>query len=658
MSEPSRKHPNALYVLFFTEMWERLAFYTMVGILLLYATDTEKGGLGMDSVAGNEIYGLYLAFVYFTPFLGGMIADRFLGYRRAVAVGAVCMASGLFLMSIPGKSFFVLGLLGLIIGNGFFKPNISVMVGNLYEPGDPKRDAGFNIFYMGINIGALVANLMAAAVRNELGWLWTFRVAGFGLLVSLLILLANWKRLESADRQPERNEGDTGFGEVFGKILGPAVVVGVLGYFFAKSVLAANGMLPPGLRPAVVGFLFGMAPVIWFFVKLGRTAPEAERPGLKALLPIYIAGGTFFMILHLNGSAMTQWARDTTAREAPEAVPSIWKEEALASYYPTANEDVARPDPRSLLPVSDAALALQFGQQRMDHAAVDAIAALDPGISVVEIAPESTLDPVVTSRAVKVYANGTVTTKEVEGSHGEKKIVVEVPDSAVPDKRVAFVREVEVDGKTQQIGVAVVEQGLYDKLYDGYQQRYGHEPALMAPGVYAKAINSEIYQSLNALFVILLTPLLVGFWAWLANRGKEVSVARKLVIGMVMTSVSLLFMALAGWLSEDGVERVSWLWLGGFYAVVTIGELCLSPMGLSLVTRLTPPRLVGLTMGGWFLATAFGNNLSGFLGGIQGMMKPELFFLMLAGASALVAVFLRFKQPSLDAAIRGQRKPG
>src|SRR5690606_39452153 len=170
MSQDS-KHPKGLYALFFTEMWERLAFYTIVGILLLYATDTEKGGLGMDKGAGNELYGLYLAFVYFTPFLGGMIADRFLGYRKAVLVGAVCMASGLFLMSVPGKRFFMLGLLGLLIGNGFFKPNISVMVGNLYQPGDPKRDAGFNIFYMGINIGALVANLMAAAVRNELGWL-------------------------------------------------------------------------------------------------------------------------------------------------------------------------------------------------------------------------------------------------------------------------------------------------------------------------------------------------------------------------------------------------------------------------------------------------------------------------------------------------------
>jgi dipeptide/tripeptide permease len=231
-------------------------------------------------------------------------------------------------------------------------------------------------------------------------------------------------------------------------------------------------------------------------------------------------------------------------------------------------------------------------------------------------------------------------------------IKVEVPDNAKPERRIAFVREAE----GQKFGVAVVERELFNELYDGYTKKYGHPPEVLPPGVYARAINSEIYQSLNAFFVIALTPLLVGFWAWMVRTGREVSVARKLFFGMCMTTVSLLFMSIAGMLSEDGVERVSWLWLGGFYLLVTIGELCLSPMGLSLVTRLTPPRLVGLTMGGWFLATAFGNNLSGFLGGIQGLMSPEMFFLMLAGAAALVALFLRVQLPKLDETINRYRK--
>ncbi|MCA9656209.1 MAG: peptide MFS transporter [Myxococcales bacterium] len=645
----SKRHPSGLYALFFTEMWERLAFYTMVGILLLYTTDTERGGLGMPSAEGNEIYGLYLAFVYFTPFLGGMLADRFLGYRRAVLVGAVCMATGLFLMSVPGKSFFLLGLLGLIVGNGFFKPNISVMVGNLYEPGDPRRDAGFNIFYMGINIGALFANLLAAAVRNEAGWLWTFRIAGFGLLISMVILLSQWKRLEAADRPPKKSEGGSGMGVVFAKILLPTAAFGAVGYFLAKW-MATEGMLPAGMRPAIVGFLFGMLPVIYFFVSLVRNAKESERPGLRALLPIYIAGGTFFMILHLNGSAMTQWARDQTSRSAPSWVLSIWKQEALPSYYPTAGEDVPRPDPRSLAIASDPTHARMFGQQRMDPKTVTAIAEANPDLEVVELPlqGDGNEPTAVSSRAVKVFAEGVVKVNEVEDSHGAKTIAVEVPEGAKAERRVAFVRE--VDG--ERIGVFVIPQELHSALYQRYEERFGHPPQTLPPGKYLGVFNSELYQSWNAFFVIALTPLLVGFFASLQRRGRGLTTAQKLLLGMVLTTVALLLMALAGSMTDGGTTRVTGMWLVGFYAIVTLGELCLSPMGLSLVTKLTPPHLVGLTMGGWFLATAFGNNFSGFFGGIQGMMSPVSFFLLLAGLAGLVALYLRLVLPGLNATIQ------
>jgi dipeptide/tripeptide permease len=643
-------HPKGLYALFFTEMWERLAFYTMVGILLLYTTDTESGGLGMPSAEGNEIYGLYLAFVYFTPFLGGMIADRFLGYRRAVLVGAVCMSSGLFVMSIPGKAYFLFGLLGLIVGNGFFKPNISVMVGNLYEPGDARRDAGFNIFYMGINIGALVANLMAAWVRNEAGWLWTFRIAAVGLIVSMLILLSQWKTLEAADRRPEKKAEDAGMGTVFAKILVPTAIFGVIGYFLAEW-LAGQGMLPAGMRPAVVGFLFGALPVVYFFVDLVRNAPDHERPGLRALLPIYIAGGTFFMILHLNGSAMTQWARDTTDRVQPP-MPQNFRQEALPSYYLTAEEDTPRPDPRSLA-VADEQLARMFGQQRLDASAVTTIATANPELEVVPLPLEGDggQPAEVTARAADVYADGIVTVKEGEDSHGAKTIDVAVPEGSKPTGRVAFVRRV----ADEPLGVFVVDQAMFDALYDGYAKRFGHAPELLPPGQFLRVNNSEIYQSLNALFVILFTPLLVGFFTSLQRRGKGLSTAQKLLLGMVLTTASLLLMVVAGVLSDGGALRVSWMWLAGFYAVVTIGELCLSPMGLSLVTKLSPPRLVGLTMGGWFLATAFGNNFSGFFGGIQSLMSPVSFFLLLSGLAGLVALYLRMVLPKLDATIKQYR---
>ncbi|MCU0302487.1 MAG: oligopeptide:H+ symporter [Thermoanaerobaculales bacterium] len=643
-------HPKGLFPLFFTEMWERLAFYTMVGILLLYTIDAEQGGLGLPRAQGNEIYGLYLAFVYFTPFLGGMIADRFLGYRRSVAIGGLLMAGGLFLMGIPGFTFFVMGLIGLIVGNGFFKPNISVMVGNLYQPGDPKRDSGFNIFYMGINIGALAATLIVAPiVRNYFGWLWTFRAAGFGVLFAVVLLAIFWKVLERADRRPKRVDGDTRMGEIFLKILAPAFIVGILGYIAAKQFHMEI------VRPSDFGFLVGMIPVVIFFVRLGLTANEEERPGLLALLPIFVAGGAFFMILHLNGSAMTQWARDFTDRR-PGAAASVpffdqIQQDALPSYYVNASEDVPRPHPDSLLVVSSPEIANQFGQNRMRSSAV---ATLDgfADITVERIGVEGTragVDQAWLARAVKVYADDQIEVRSEKGAHGEDVITVALADRAVPRDRVVLVRETAAG---ERIPVFVVAEPVYRAIYDGYRNRFGREPDYLPPGRFLQVVNAEVYQSWNPFWVIVLTPLVVWFFGWRVKIGKAVPTAHKLLYGMLLTTASLLIMAIAGSQTDGGAVKVAGLWMAVFYLVITFGELCLSPIGLSLVTKLAPPRLVGLAMGGWFLATSIGNKFSGFLGSVQNHMEPMWFFIFLAGLAAAVATFIFLVLPRLDRAIK------
>ncbi|MDO8349044.1 MAG: hypothetical protein Q7T30_02320, partial [Planctomycetota bacterium] len=211
-------------------------------------------------------------------------------------------------------------------------------------------------------------------------------------------------------------------------------------------------------------------------------------------------------------------------------------------------------------------------------------------------------------------------------------------DGAAPIQKVVFVREVE--GKT--VPLCLANKAAIAKVY----AKAG--PARLPPGEFLKVVNPEVYQSWNPIWVVALTPLIVLFFAALVKKGRRITTPRKIFYGMLLTSGSMLVMAAAGWSYSSSGFRVGGFWLVGAYFVITIGELCLSPMGLSLVTKLSPKRLVGIMMGGWFCATAFGNKLSGFLGEIQNKMEPMPFFLMLAVAAFCVAMILRMVLPRLE----------
>jgi len=198
----SKKHPKALYLLFFTEMWERFSYYGMRGILILYLTKSYiEGGLGINEQSASLIYGFFTGFVYFTPLIGGWLADRFLGQRNAITIGGITMAIGQFILfGINNQTGLYIGLLLLIIGNGFFKPNISTLVGRLYSNDDPRKDSAFSIFYMGINLGALIAPLIIGLFAENLfatkdasgkiltyGYKYGFLIAGFGMVLGQVL---------------------------------------------------------------------------------------------------------------------------------------------------------------------------------------------------------------------------------------------------------------------------------------------------------------------------------------------------------------------------------------------------------------------------------------------------------------------------------------
>jgi proton-dependent oligopeptide transporter, POT family len=180
-------HPAGLFTLFFAEIWERFSYYGMRALLLFYML---KGFLGYGDRAAYAVYGAYTALVYMTPFFGGMLADRLLGARRAVVLGGLLMAAGHLLMTVQTEPAFFGALALLIAGNGFFKPNISTMVGSLYEEGSIKRDGGFTLFYMGINLGASMSPLLCGYIGETYGWHYGFGLAAIGMLAGLAVFVA------------------------------------------------------------------------------------------------------------------------------------------------------------------------------------------------------------------------------------------------------------------------------------------------------------------------------------------------------------------------------------------------------------------------------------------------------------------------------------
>jgi dipeptide/tripeptide permease len=626
-------HPKGLFPLFFTEMWERLAFYLMLGILLLYTTDSERGGLGLPLAQAVEIYGTYMAFVYFTPFLGGMIADRFLGFRRAVFIGGVFMATGLFLLSVRSVTTLYAGLTLLCLGNGLFKPNISAMVGNLYQPGDPKRDAGFNIFYMGINLGAAASALLSAPLRNLFSFNMAFAAAGVGLLIGVTILSFNWRKLERADRRSQPDPEDITFGQVVLRILVPAAVFGAVGYLLGGRVPFIAG----SIGKTTFAFLMGMLPIMGYFLSLWLRAKPDEKPGLGALMPVFVAGGTFFMILHLSGGLLTIYAERDTNRNVPALAIGPYSQQAMPGYFANAHRDTPRPDQRTLV-TADAATEAMFGARRISQSAVQQLQR-QPQLQVMPAeAPQVT--PNWKFLTTQVFSDADVAINRGRDAHGVEVVSVSTPETAKPLDEVVFMTEVDGRAVPALLVSPETQQAVYAQAGD----------KRLAPGAFLGLMNAEMITSLfNPVFVVLLTPLVVWFFGRLATRGRPVSTARKIFIGMMLTTGALLIMAAGARSGGDGAVKVSSMWLIVYYMVITFGELCLSPMGLSLVTKLSPKRYVGLMMGGWFLATAVGNKLSGF---ISGLAPTAVMFVILAAATLVVGGFIFALLPRLDAAIR------
>ncbi|MFN3556056.1 MAG: peptide MFS transporter [Bacteroidales bacterium] len=296
-------HPKALYYLFFVELWERFAYYGMRALLVLYIVNElyHELGEGLADARGFAIYAAFGALVYATPVLGGMIADRYLGYRNAIINGSIMMAIGLFLMSFGAPTTFYVGLGFLVTGNGLFKPNISSMVGGLYPAGDPRRDAGFTIFYMGINLGAFISPLACGFVAMHFGRIYGFGLAGIGMIIGLLIFQFAISRgvfgiNGEAPRTPESQAKTFGISRQFLSVILSYASVPLLTFLIYKSELA-GWMLYTVL--ALVVFVVGKS-----FFEITRT----EREKIIAIFILAFFSTVFWAFFEQAGSTITLFA--------------------------------------------------------------------------------------------------------------------------------------------------------------------------------------------------------------------------------------------------------------------------------------------------------------------------------------------------------------
>lgn len=527
-------HPRGLYVLFFTEMWERFGYYLMIGILLLYLTDTTgHGGFGMDTASAVDIVGTYVALVYLTPFIGGLIADRYLGYTKSIFLGGSLMALGYFLLSIPGNTTLMFSSLALvIIGNGFFKPNISTLLGNIYNTEElkPKKDIAYNIFYMGINIGAFVCNFVAAYLRNNYNWGYAFAAAGVGMVLGMFWFASGLKHVKYADIIKPVEKEDMPISRIVLYVFVPAIIFGAIGWFIPGNLIGSDSN---------DAFIFACIPVIFFYLSIWYRAKGFDKKRIGTLLVIFGVSIIFWNIYNQNSTALTIWAETYTNRDAPKVVQPILKPFHFLQH---ANTQIAE------VPVLDSMFR----------------------------------------------------------------------------------------AKTKPNGDFVTTQGINPYFQNLPRAQWPPQ------GQDLKLISTEIYQSINPFWIIVLTPIIVGFFGWLKARKKELSTPGKFAWGTIIAGLSSVVMVAACLSTNIYLNKVSSLWIFTSYGVFTISELFVSPVGLSLVSKVAPKRLTALMMGGWFITTSLGAKISGILAGFWDKFDNKAVFFSISAIAAIVAGLLLF----------------
>ena len=677
-------HPSGLFVLFFTEMWERFSFYGMRVLLIQFLTAAVIGlnpGWEWSIEKATALYGTYAMLLYITPIFGGIIADKYIGYRWAVVVGAIIMTLGHAFMAFDTPIFLYLGLGCLVIGTGFFKPNMTSILSEMYKNFPEKKDGAYTIFYMGVNAGAFFGMMLCGFLAEKVGWHWGFGLAGiFMLLGTLQFWLAkplfgkvgevpskSGNQITADDETPKYEPGEkpNPF-TVLDQILIVLMTVLGLAYAFNDPLNAIGGI---NLFPFSIGGLSGqnvviiVALILFLFVVIRRLAnyTKVVRDRMIAVIIFAFFVIFFWMSFEQGATSLVIFARDNTERNLiGDAAMAFNVFNTLLTVVPLLFISyvlilLAKQTYKKAL-LSNVVLAFTF--LGIWAAAVWMLNynwsshSYDVSYQAIETAKlDDSGKQVMNEEGQPVFVKTPVTASYVANS--TDKIVTETINLASQD---ALTKGTDINIHQEGDKFVLVSPESLVKLDAEYKKE--SKPSEIVPAKVAEIKDSQVeitvswFSTLNSFFIIALASLVSRVWDSKYNP----SAAVKYGLGLIIMAIGFGCLAFGSYGIAEGV-RVSIIWLVLAYLFHTLGELCLSPVGLSYVSKLVPARMIAFMFGMWYLAIAIGNKLAAILGGqIENITKTyslSTFFLIFTIVPIVAGLLVMALNPVLKKLMHG-----
>jgi proton-dependent oligopeptide transporter, POT family len=614
-------HPTGLFTLFFAEMWERFSYYGMRALLVFYMI---KGFLGMNDSDAFAVYGAYTALVYMTPYFGGMLADKLLGRRRAVVLGGVLMATGHLLMTIEEKNMFFIALAFLIVGNGFFKPNISTIVGELYPRTSEKKDAGFTIFYMGINLGAAMSPIVCGYVGETYGWHYGFGLATAGMMVGIAVFTMPTRLTQLI----------IGGGSVATSIsmlfLQDNLLQLLVRIFMAVMLVVAGvvavralnkGPLPewagaPPSKEALKKKVAGVIPAEWAVYLASVVAVLAfayivQNQQLAAVV-LNIVG--FYAFGYLLYEAVFKSKKVERERLLVIIVLAVFHtcfwaffEQAGTSLNNWTDRNIDRVTEEKSLAEGDVGTTLEFRVP---------LKTSDPELSKLPALTQEQLgytndDPALKELVIQAIAN-------VEEGRNAKRAD---SDKVKPEDITKLGTTLKAQPRFTMTSLSYLRSAAgYDpgdaksveaaKPFQKVTWKVASDNVGM--GLASSEVPASEFQAANPIYILLFGLVFSALWTFLGRRGRDPSAPVKFSLGLFQLGLGfLVFWYGTTMASPRGMSAMHYLLLG--YMLLTTGELCLSPVGLSMVTKLAPKRLVSTVMGVWFVSITYANYVAAII---------------------------------------------